>query len=192
MGLDFPCKSYGRDPFVAVANYTARQKYPLTLAGTATHRGGSCQVSLSYNYGESFRVIKSIVGRCPESLQYTFHIPEDAPHGPALLTWTWFNKIGNREMYMNCAQVSIQGPPANAKPGTTIEGEEVNFPMPSDDIDGSVQGVGYQCNAPTAFLDGRDRCTALNPSTSVSPIPSSASSTGAFDACPFTHGASYR
>ncbi|KAF9882633.1 hypothetical protein FE257_005820 [Aspergillus nanangensis] len=205
ISLDFPYKSYGRDLFVAVTNYTAGQKYPLTLAGTATHGGNSCQVSLSYDYGESFRVIKSIVGRCPESLQYTFHIPKDAPHGPALLAWTWFNKIGNREMYMNYAQVSIQGPPANAKPGTsvrqrsagqgqcsTIEGEEVNFPMPGDNVDGSVQGVGYQCNAPAAFLNGRDRRTALDPSTSVSPIPSSAPSTGAFDACPFTHGASYR
>ena len=26
-----------------------------------------------------------------------------------MLAWTWFNEIGNREMYMNCAWVQIQG-----------------------------------------------------------------------------------
>ncbi|KAI2956396.1 CAZyme family AA11 [Aspergillus niger] len=109
-GSDFPCKGYAGDPFDSVAEYTAGQEYAITLAGTATHGGGSCQISLSYDMGETFRVIHSILGHCPEPLHYSFRIPEDAPHGPALLAWTWFNKIGNREMYMNCAQVTIQPP----------------------------------------------------------------------------------
>ncbi|KAK4200087.1 hypothetical protein QBC40DRAFT_226570 [Triangularia verruculosa] len=30
-------------------------------------------------------------------------------NGPAVFAWTWFNKIGNREMYMNCAPINITG-----------------------------------------------------------------------------------
>ncbi|GCB25830.1 antigenic thaumatin-like protein ARB_01183 [Aspergillus awamori] len=191
---DFPCKGYARDPFDSVAEYTAGQEYAITLAGTATHGGGSCQISLSYDMGETFRVIHSILGHCPEPLHYSFRIPEDAPHGPALLAWTWFNKIGNREMYMNCAQVTIQSPIsdvgalqgemqqasrlerppiflANIKGEgqcVTIEGEEVSFPMPGDSIKGTVAGgTGYTCSSSAAFLSS----VASSPSTMASFIP---------------------
>lgn len=193
-GSDYPCKGYARDPFDSVAEYTAGQEYAITLAGTATHGGGSCQVSLSYDMGETFRVIHSILGHCPEPLHYSFRIPEDAPYGPALLVWTWFNKIGNREMYMNCAQVTIQSPKTDV--GTlqgetqqaswlerppiflaningegqcvTIEGEEVSFPMPGDSVEGTVAGgTGYTCSSSAAFLSK----VASSPSSMASSIP---------------------
>ncbi|OJJ65731.1 hypothetical protein ASPBRDRAFT_139491 [Aspergillus brasiliensis CBS 101740] len=193
-GSDFPCKGYARDPFDSVAEYTAGQEYAITLAGTATHGGGSCQISLSYDMGETFRVIHSILGHCPEPLHYSFRIPEDAPYGPALLAWTWFNKIGNREMYMNCAQVTIQSPKTDV--GTlqgetqqaswlerppiflaningegqcvTIEGEEVSFPMPGDSVEGTVAGgTGYTCSSSAAFLSK----VASSPSSMASSIP---------------------
>jgi hypothetical protein len=39
----------------------------------------------------------------------TFQVPFDArlPSGDFVFAWTWFNKIGNREMYMNCAPITI-------------------------------------------------------------------------------------
>lgn len=49
------------------------------------------------------------MGGCPLSLKWDFEIPESAPSGKALFAWSWFNLEGNREMYMNCAQVEIQG-----------------------------------------------------------------------------------
>ena len=47
--------------------------------------------------------------------QYDFTIPSFAPSGNALFAWTWFNEIGNREMYMSCAQVQIVGSSATRR-----------------------------------------------------------------------------
>jgi hypothetical protein len=41
--------------------------------------------------------------------QFEIPVPKDIPNGNATFAWTWFNKIGNREMYMNCAPVIITG-----------------------------------------------------------------------------------
>ncbi|KAL4925081.1 putative extracellular protein [Aspergillus undulatus] len=178
-GSDYPCKGYAKDPFNAAATYAPGSEYTLELQGSATHGGGSCQIALSYDQGESFSVIHSILGGCPLTKKsYQFTIPADAPSGEALLSWTWFNKVGNREMYMNCAQVTIGGsgarkdgftevakseafsslPPifiANVNgPGqcTTTEGEEVNFPLPGPSIEGSLSGTGYKCSGTAPFL----------------------------------------
>lgn len=35
-------------------------------------------------------------------------IPAGLPSGQAHFAWTWFNKIGNREMYMNCAPINVK------------------------------------------------------------------------------------
>ncbi|GIZ39599.1 hypothetical protein CKM354_000297800 [Cercospora kikuchii] len=107
-GSNFPCKGYQNDrPFAPVVTYVAGSTYNLTLAGTATHGGGSCQISLSYDNGATFRVIKSIIGGCPLASTYDFTIPSFVPEGDALLSWSWQNHAGNREMYQNCAQITI-------------------------------------------------------------------------------------
>ncbi|KPM44544.1 hypothetical protein AK830_g1976 [Neonectria ditissima] len=41
--------------------------------------------------------------------EFTIQIPKEMKNGPAVFAWTWFNKIGNREMYMNCAPIEIVG-----------------------------------------------------------------------------------
>jgi hypothetical protein len=41
--------------------------------------------------------------------QFNVPIPKELPNGNATFAWTWFNKIGTREVYMNCAPVSITG-----------------------------------------------------------------------------------
>ena len=49
-------------------------------------------------------------GGCPLELQkYDFNVPSFVPNGSALFAWPWFNLIGNREMYMNSADVTITG-----------------------------------------------------------------------------------
>jgi hypothetical protein len=108
-GSNFPCKGYQNVDAQPVVTYAAGSTYNMTLAGSATHGGGSCQLSLSYDGGATFRVIKSMIGGCPLVSQYGFTIPSFAPSGPALLAWTWQNYEGNREFYMNCAKVSIVG-----------------------------------------------------------------------------------
>lgn len=203
-GANFPCKGYQNDAFKSVIDYEVGQQYSMSLEGSATHGGGSCQLSLSYDTGKSFTVIQSIEGGCPLTSNYTFTIPSDAPSGEALFAWSWFNKIGNREMYMNCAQVTIKGgsakrahardlkvaragtafssrPPlfiANVNgPGecTTTESQEVKFPEAGPDLLGSVAGPGYTCKGSAAFLGDGSSSTGGSTETSAAPAPSSTS-----------------
>ncbi|KAK1828056.1 hypothetical protein QBC39DRAFT_290237 [Podospora conica] len=41
--------------------------------------------------------------------EFRVPIPKGLPSGNATFAWTWFNKVGNRELYMNCAPVTIAG-----------------------------------------------------------------------------------
>lgn len=109
-GSNFPCKGYHLTTPQPIAEYTAGQSYTASLAGSATHTGGSCQFALSYDKGASFKVIKSMIGGCPVKQDYDFTIPSEAPSGEdVLFAWTWVNREGNREFYMDCAWVTIQG-----------------------------------------------------------------------------------
>jgi len=129
----FPCKGYHKDPergagksvatWAAGSDQTFRYNIHThtqlpenrantngsnSITGGAAHGGGSCQVSLSYDNGGTFKVIKSFVGNCPVAgLEYSFPVPRDAASGAAIFAWTWYNKIGNRELYMGCAAVTI-------------------------------------------------------------------------------------
>ncbi|KAF2153430.1 lytic polysaccharide monooxygenase [Myriangium duriaei CBS 260.36] len=46
--------------------------------------------------------------------QFNFTIPQGVKNGQATLAWTWFNNVGNREMYMNCVAVDITGGASDA------------------------------------------------------------------------------
>ncbi len=164
-GANFPCKGYqsllntpqGR----SVATWQAGGSYSFSVEGSATHNGGSCQVSLSYDGGRTFRVVHSYVGGCPLKSTWPFQLPNDTPAGEAIFAWSWFNNIGNREMYMNCAHVTIKArgaaaadegvsarspsDPFSSRPNmmvanvgngcSTVEGADVLFPKPGPDLD---------------------------------------------------------
>lgn len=76
-GSNFPCKGYqtGVDSNITKAVYTAGSTYNMTIAGSITHDGGSCQLSLSYDNGATFKVIQSMIGGCPLVPGYNFTIP---------------------------------------------------------------------------------------------------------------------
>ncbi|KAJ6099457.1 hypothetical protein N7467_000992 [Penicillium canescens] len=137
-GSDYPCKGYAKDEFNAVDTWAPGSSQEMELEGSATHDGGSCQLSLSYDLGKTFKVIQSVEGDCPIAKKYKFDIPSDAPTGDALFAWTWFNKVGNREMYMNCAMVNIGGSGGRAA-NDTNDSEEKAIPknMPEMAADGS-------------------------------------------------------
>ncbi|KAI5243245.1 hypothetical protein E4T43_04236 [Aureobasidium subglaciale] len=40
---------------------------------------------------------------------FEFTIPKGVKNGQGTLAWTWFNNVGNPEMYMNCVAVDITG-----------------------------------------------------------------------------------
>ncbi|KAL8784863.1 MAG: hypothetical protein Q9195_008880 [Heterodermia aff. obscurata] len=125
-GADFPCKQRP-EVYKLVSENTLPLGQPQTLSfqGQATHGGGSCQISLSRDRQPTrssvWKVIHSIQGGCPsknpgnvgndpfgfgaDKFQYT--VPPEVPQGKYTLAFTWFNKIGEREMYMNCAPVTV-------------------------------------------------------------------------------------
>ncbi|KLJ05434.1 DNA-directed RNA polymerase [Blastomyces silverae] len=146
-GGDFPCKGYHQDPRTgSTATYNAGGTYTMDITGSAAHGGGSCQLALSYDNGATWKVIKSMMGGCPLTTSYSFQIPTDAPSGDALFAWSWFNLVGNREMYMNCAPVTIVGGNggisylpnlfiANVGNGcSTKEGKETVFVNPGSNV----------------------------------------------------------
>jgi hypothetical protein len=129
-GSNFPCKQTDGSYNLAGASNVFAQGSTQKLAfiGTAVHGGGSCQVSVTTDAkpdkNSVWKVIKSIEGGCPAKGQtgnmgndanavdpftYEYTIPKELESGNYTLAWTWFNKIGNREMYMNCAPLTVTG-----------------------------------------------------------------------------------
>ncbi|KAF2211869.1 hypothetical protein CERZMDRAFT_25112, partial [Cercospora zeae-maydis SCOH1-5] len=106
-------------------------------ANTAAHGGGSCQLSIMYETDPAkqkdpanWKVIYSIEGGCPSDApgnlatavhctegstdvaclnEFPFPIPKGVKDGHAIMAWSWFNNVGNREMYMNCINVNFTG-----------------------------------------------------------------------------------
>ncbi|RKF60304.1 hypothetical protein OnM2_052057 [Erysiphe neolycopersici] len=185
-GSDYPCK-FGYDTEGASNVMPLGSKQQLSFVGGATHGGGSCQVSITYDAAPSksskFKVIHSIIGGCParnapgnigtsatteDPDKYEFSIPDNLPSGDAVLAWTWFNKVGNREMYMNCAPVKLTGGGAakrDLKNETLIaRGMEAYEALP----DMFVANIGNGCTT----KDNTD-LKFDNPGTSVEMISSS-------------------
>lgn len=171
-GRDFPCKGYykrlvGTPEGRSVATWAPGGSYAMTITGNTPHNGGSCQASLSFDGGASWKVVHSYIGSCPVmgDSSYRFTLPADTPLGDALFAWSWFNWGGNREMYMNCAAVTIAtapgaaarrrrrdaSAPISSRPGMfvanvdngvcTYEGADVEFPEPGPDVTRKSRGT---------------------------------------------------
>ncbi|KAJ2454631.1 hypothetical protein EV183_001379 [Coemansia sp. RSA 2336] len=115
-----------------VATWTAGQDvtYKFQTDGAA-HGGGHCQFSLSYDGGKTFVVIHEELQYCffngPSSgntaqvTEYTFKLPAEVPNSDSVIAaWTWVNAIGNREFYMNCADIKIVGSSSSSYTGKEI------------------------------------------------------------------------
>ena len=117
-GSDFPCKASSPSSYSISATNELPVDKPilLSLLGSAIHGGGTCQLSITFDAQPTkqsvFKVIHTFEGNCPpvNDAKLTFNIPKEFPNAEkATLAWTWFNFMGNREMYMNCAPISITG-----------------------------------------------------------------------------------
>lgn len=164
----FPCRGslglLGTEAGAPTAEYKAGQSYSATIEGGAAHGGGSCQFSLSYDKGNTWKVIQSIIGDCPVSggSSFDFTIPADAPSSDeAIFSWSWNNKIGNREFYQNCAVVSISGGSSKARRADEVafdslpdmfvanivddcsvpEGIDVLYPDPGPNVKKNTEGT---------------------------------------------------
>jgi len=169
-GSNFPCKGPVQGGGQTENVYEQGSTQQLAFKGSAVHGGGSCQVSVTTDLNPTkdsvWKVIKSIEGGCPAQDQvgnlpggspdsevpykYDFTIPQDLAAGDYVFAWSWFNKVGNREMYMNCAAVSVTGSSgsdgfldtlpdmfvANIENGcSTEEGYDDEFPNPGQNVD---------------------------------------------------------
>jgi hypothetical protein len=102
--FSFPCKGFPQGPSVSTFNGNNIQ---VTLEGTAVHGGGHCQFGISYD-NSHFLVLKTVLNSCLlDSMTYNFDLPDDAPGGKMTVFWTWVNRIGNREYYMECTDVTV-------------------------------------------------------------------------------------
>ncbi|KAJ1949490.1 hypothetical protein FBU59_001121 [Linderina macrospora] len=105
------------------ATWTAGQSVTVKFnPSIAAHSGGHCEFSISYDNGNTFAVIHQELRYCflgskpsgltntASVLTYTFNLPANLPSSDkAVFSWTWINASGNRELYMNCADVAIKG-----------------------------------------------------------------------------------
>jgi hypothetical protein len=205
---DFPCKQpAGSYKFSGKANtYKAGENMKVTLIGGATHSGGSCQVSITTdakpNKDTQWKVLFSQIGGCPRSgdgnasgdandtgnSPMNVPIPKDIPSGKYTVAWSWNNKTGNREFYMNCAPVEIQGEKGDAAkalsslpdmfvinlPPTSCElasGQDALYPNPGKAVatgTGAKPGLkisGAGCGAMTKLGAGAGKMGSAGPAT---------------------------
>ncbi|MCJ1328940.1 hypothetical protein MMC10_005617 [Thelotrema lepadinum] len=142
-GSDFPCKGITSPPPATANTMPIGAPQTLSFTGSAVHGGGSCQVALTTDKAPTktskWMVIHSIIGGCPSNTtdgnlaedpsgssanKYTYSIPSGISPGEYTLAWTWFNKIGNREMYMNCAPVTVTGGSSGSKRSLSSRGKQ--------------------------------------------------------------------
>ncbi|KAK7754187.1 hypothetical protein SLS62_003764 [Diatrype stigma] len=178
-GSNFPCKYSGADTFTGgeVNTYPQGSKQTLSTIGQAVHGGGSCQISITYDTAPTkdsvWKVIHSIEGGCPARNTpgnaggdasavapdtYDFTVPEDLPTGKGVVAWTWLNKVGNREFYMNCGAVEITGSGGskdayNALPDMTVlnimgkdivgDSSDVKFANPGKSLENNLGSQVY-------------------------------------------------
>lgn len=119
-------------PLTSQKTITAGSPFSFTIGGNiipgglggAPHNGGSCQAVISHDMGATWSVIASHIGGCiVDSRTETITMPKDTWSGDALFGWNWFNHEGNREMYQNCAVITIK----NGGPGLT---DKKKYPSP--------------------------------------------------------------
>ncbi|KAH7396345.1 hypothetical protein BKA66DRAFT_454928 [Pyrenochaeta sp. MPI-SDFR-AT-0127] len=123
---DFPCKQRPGVYQVDTMNrWDAGTTETVSFTGGATHGGGSCQFSITSDSEPTeqsqWKVIHSVIGGCPTNntgndsddpaahVAATFPVtmPSNVPDGRYTFAWSWVNKIGNREFYMNCAPIQV-------------------------------------------------------------------------------------
>jgi hypothetical protein len=127
---DFPCKQRNGVYAIDTMNtWNPGETQKISFNGTAVHGGGSCQFSITTDpeptEKSQWKVIQSVVGGCPTSQtdenfpdlgnplktripdEFPVTMPSNIPEGRYTFAWTWLNKVGNREFYMNCAPIQV-------------------------------------------------------------------------------------
>ena len=146
--FSFPCKGFPKGPSVQTFSTNT---ITVTLEGTAVHGGGHCQFGVSYD-DKNFVVLRTVETDCLlNSMSYSFDLPENARGNDVTVFWTWINRIGNREYYMECADVTV----ATNGDRTDISGKELLVV----NIQDYPKVPEWEPGAPSS-VDGRDLLAA--------------------------------
>lgn len=203
-GSDFPCKlRQGVYDITQMNNIAVGVPQELSFIGGATHGGGSCQVSVTLDKeptpNSKWKVVHSIIGGCPSDVEgnasgdpqfrgtkkFKFTLPTGMPNGQYTLAWTWLNKIGNREFYMNCAPIQVTGGAdnnnvfnslpdmfvANLPPEkcATTEGQDFAYPNPGESVEiGASAKQGSTLTGPGCGAMGRKDENSAKPAAPAS------------------------
>jgi len=120
-GANYPCKLRSGGYDITSENHiTAGEDQVLSFVGSASHGGGTCQLGLSTSRSpgptDDFKAFQIYEGGCPingdgndGTSNFSYTIPAGIKNGQYSLAWTWYNRVGNREIYMNCAPVTVTG-----------------------------------------------------------------------------------
>ncbi|KAL1954522.1 hypothetical protein VTO42DRAFT_1082 [Malbranchea cinnamomea] len=169
---DFPCKHRPGvyDPPILphpdANTFTVGVPVTLSFIGSAVHGGGSCQISLTTDRQPTrdsvWKVIHSIEGGCPANTDgnlgggadaevastFEFQIPPSIPPGEYTLAWTWLNRLGNREFYMNCAPITVVAPKKRYAPSSSSSSD----PRP-------LASLAQRQDLPDMFIANINGCT---------------------------------
>jgi hypothetical protein len=121
---------------------------PATTAGNLEGDGAP---SDAYGRPDSYECTSAKTTDCKKF--YSIPTDPNLPSGDYVWAWTWFNHIGNQEMYMNCAPITVTGGSSNRDyldslpsifaanlPGTckVYDGERIiDFPNPGASVERS-------------------------------------------------------
>lgn len=101
------CKGKKRGPIVQKVK--AGKNLRVDLKDNASHKGGHCEFSVSYDE-KNWVSLRTIKYNCLlRGFSFNVPIPKTMPNGRVVLAWTWINREGNREFYMNCIDLEITG-----------------------------------------------------------------------------------
>ncbi|KAJ1815730.1 hypothetical protein LPJ56_004479 [Coemansia sp. RSA 2599] len=106
----YPCRNTNSGP--VQGTLVAGQDLKVFFDGIATKQGGDCQFSISYDNGTSFAVIWDKLGNCfldTVNGGYEVPVPDKLPATKsAVFAWSWIPAVGDRQYYMNCADVRVE------------------------------------------------------------------------------------
>ena len=103
----FPCKGFPVKKAISTITTDFINVELESVTDLDKHRGGHCQFGISFNNND-FIVLKQVIRNCViDSMFYTIDLPKNIPDGKLIFFWSWINAIGNREYYMDCADIQL-------------------------------------------------------------------------------------
>ncbi|KAF9548683.1 hypothetical protein EC957_005922 [Mortierella hygrophila] len=110
------CKTSIPYPFSSRTIYKAGDTIQTAYSIGSAHGGGHCQWALSYDGEKTWVVIKTMIRTCLQvtpgtetNYRIPVLLPKDLPSGNVTFMWLWYNAIGDRELYSNCADIRVEG-----------------------------------------------------------------------------------